>query len=374
MKKLILIPVWVFMVLISLGQTNDSLFFDNLSLPNAPAVSLLDQNPTLIETPESGKALAISVINAIQTNKGIPQNYALDFTPFWYVRHPKMTALKFARIDSKGKQNYFFDPAKISLSVATLITTDTITKFMNSNIAFGVKFNIITIKRKSDVQNYSKFYNLVIYYDSTKMDYCNLYIDSICKDCPNRKDLIKECYTNYPKIDVFIDSFKVISNIVRNQKPIFTMDGAIAYNGFFVNNNFKDYHFGRFGAWITMRYSADINKDKVKNNYVNIYAIGRYILDGTILKNGNYVRENMFDVGGKGEFEIQKFALGIEYMYRIQPTESSYRVCGNFKYRLSDKLALNCTFGRNFGNYNNVIAIMGVNWGFNTGLETMKLQ
>lgn len=366
MKKLILFPVWIFIVLISQGQTNDSLFFDNLSLPNAPAVSLLDQNPSLIETPETGKALALSVINAIQTNKGIPQNYALEFTPFWYIKHPNMTAFKFARIDSEGKQKYFFDPAKISVSVATLITSDTTNNLMNSNISLGIKFNIITIRRKSNIQDFINFYNDLSEYNTTRMDYCNLYIDSICEDCPNRNVLIKECYKNYPNKNVLKEIYVI--------KPIFTMDGAVAYNLFFVNNNFKDCHFGRFGAWITMRYSADINKNKEKKEYFNLYAIGRYILDGTILKNGHYVRENMFDVGGKAEVEIQKFALGVEYMYRIQPTESSYRVCGNFKYRLSEKIAFNCTFGRNFGDFNNVIAIMGINWGFNTGLETMKVN
>ena len=372
MKKLLLIPVFFFIVLISEGQINDSLFFGNLALPNAPAISLMDQNPSLVETPESAKALAISIVNAIQTNKGIPQNYALEFTPFWYFKHPNMTALKYTRIDSVGKQNYFFDPAKISLSVATLITTDTISNFMKSNIAIGVKFNIITIKRESDVQNYLKSYYDVVDYEKKITSFCNSeYFKCITFNdsafCVSERD---KCYENFPPIDSYINSF----NLNMKLKPIFTMDGAVAYNFFFVNNNFKDCHFGRLGAWITMRYSADINKDKVKNNYFNLYAIGRYILDGTVKQNGNYVKEHAFDFGGKAELEVQKVAFGIEYMYRIQPTESSYRVCGNFKYRVSDKIALNCTFGRNFGTYNNVIAIMGVNWGFNTGLETMKLN
>lgn len=350
------------MVFISHGQTNDTLFFGNLSLPNSPAISLLDQNPSLIETPESGKAIALSIINAIQTNKGIPQNYALEFTPFWYIKHPNMTALKFARIDSLGKQKYFFDPSKISLSVATLITTDTINNLMNSNISLGIKFNIITIRRKSAVQDYINSYHNLRNYNMNKKKYCKNFCDKNCNDNIDCDSLKAACYENYTKIERFKDSL----NFNINRKPIFTMDGAIAYNSFFVNNNFKDYHFGRFGGWITMRYSLVLNKDIEKNNYFNLYAIGRYIINGSDIENGNYVKEQAFDLGGKIEFEVQKAAFGLEYMYRIQPTESSYRVCGNLKYRLSDKLALNCTFGRNFGNYNNVIAIMGVNWGFNT--------
>jgi hypothetical protein len=375
MKKLLLILVWSLCLFLTYGQDNDTLFFGKLALPNTPAISLLDQNPSIIETPETGKALGLSILNAIQANKGIPQNYAVEFTPYWLITNSKMNVFKFARINpEKETQKYFFDPSKISISMASLSIIDTSNNFTNSHISIGIKCNIITVKRKADIQYFTKANEALILFmrerNKNFKEYMGQNFPGILSSDSIYKSQLAMYYNQHPVRTGIKDTLKTI----MNRKPLFTMDGAAAYNFFFENNIFKECHFGRLGAWITLRYSTSLGKELENNNYFNLYGIGRYIMDGTIQQNGHYVNIHAFDFGGKAEIEVKKFAIGFEYVYRMQKNEESFRACGNIKYKLSDQLILNCAFGRNFGTYNNVIAIMGVNWGFNTGLETLKVN
>src|SRR4051812_40022897 len=79
----------------SWGQVSDSLELKDLEVPNSPGFILLDKSPTIIERPNSTRAFMVSALNSFTDNSGLPKNYAVEFTPFWFFKHPHMTSYKY---------------------------------------------------------------------------------------------------------------------------------------------------------------------------------------------------------------------------------------------------------------------------------------
>src|SRR4051812_38298715 len=71
------------------SQENNSIKITDLELPNAPAFTILDFSPTIITTPSTTQAFTLSLINSINTSKGFPTDYALEFTPYWVLSQKK---------------------------------------------------------------------------------------------------------------------------------------------------------------------------------------------------------------------------------------------------------------------------------------------
>jgi len=67
---------------------------------------------------------------------------------------------------------------------------------------------------------------------------------------------------------------------------------------------------------MTLNYSRHLDKDVSGSNYLNFYAIGRYISDGMTLTYGKCNKQNFYDFGGKVEFEFKKICIAYEYIYR----------------------------------------------------------
>ncbi|WP_109097707.1 hypothetical protein [Aquimarina sp. AU58] len=382
MKKLVFIIVFGFHSFVSYSQgqepvvsnnekaDHNSLPIKDLETPSSPAFMLLDKAPSAIERPNSTKAFALSIINSFENTIDLPKNYAVEFTPFWFFKNKNMTALKYLGYKGeKGdyKQNYFNGLQMFSISLAFVNTLDSITNQEINNISVGARTNIISIKRKKDS-------------DSIKTKYIKVLkkIDSIEKNIP-KHDPFKEDLTTYNKrVKKYLDSITTkellsqkekLSDIIK-RKDLFALDGAIAYNSIFTENDFSSSRFGRLGIWLTANYSYKKNE----NTYLNIYATGRYLKDGTNKINDEYIKQDFYDIGGKLEFEYKKISLSYEYLYRIADNKDTYRSNGVLKYKINDKIFLTGSFGKNFGDNDNLISLLGINWGFLTGEEKTILK
>lgn len=108
-------------------------------------------------------------------------------------------------------------------------------------------------------------------------------------------------------------------------------------------------------------------------SYVNLYALGRYASDGTTIINGRYTVQSFFDFGGKLEFEFKNISVAYEYIYRADDITNTFRSNGIVRYKVSDRLFFSGAFGKNFGEDNNLISLLGLNWGLTSGNEQPKI-
>lgn len=373
-KTFILIVMGICLSLCSYAQQTESLNIENFDIPNAPAFTLLDQTPSVIECPSSSKALVLSILQSFQNSNGFPQNYAVEFTPFWFFKHPNLTAYQYAGYNpDKQKQMPFNRIQRASISMAYISSQDTGTHQFMSHLSLGIRFNILTIKSKKDIHDLQQANDSLISYLKKKEERCELYMDQYYPNLIyNNRELykikIKEFYDTYENSAGIKDSLQYIIA----KKPMFSIDGAIGGNGFFINHNIKDSHFGRIGAWITISYSCPLKKELNNKNYINLYLIGRYLSDGTQKNAEKYFFQHYFDFGGKAELELSRFSIAFEYLYRLNDIEQTFRANGILKYQVADNLYLTCSFGKNFGEINNLIALFGLNFGFSSGFEKLN--
>jgi hypothetical protein len=370
MKKNLTIGL-LFLSCLCFAQNNDTLTLKDLDIPNSPGFILLDQAPTSIERPNTSRAFALSAINSFGESTGFPKNYAVEFTPFWFLKLPRMSVLKYAGY-SNNKLQPFSSLKMVSLSMAYVNRTDSTTNKPINNVAFGARTTLLKIYSKNHKKNVYDANQIAI--DKLKK------IDLLLNREGATPQLRIENLTKYAEIEKRVlesisknDSLSPITEVLK-VKPLFALDAAIAYNMFFTNNDFYTNRFGRFGAWVTLNYSQSLNKDN--SNYLNFYAVGRYLSDGTIKNNQDkYEIQEFLDFGGKIELEFKKLSWGFEYIFRANEKSKTYRSTGLLKYKISDSIYLTGAFGKNFGNANNLVSLLGINWGIGTtGNEKVKIE
>ena len=369
---MIIIMSW-FCESFAMAQDSDTLTLKDLDIPNAPGFILLDNTPTSIEKPNTSKAFVISALNSFSSNGGIPQNYAVEFTPFWFFKHPNMTSLIYMGY-KHNRQSLFHNIQKAAVSFAFINSQDSVTEQHIANFSLGVRTNLLTVRSKKDIDDLKTANTKVVaYLKSLDVRLTNAGIIF------NPAEETQEQYNK--RVEEFLKSEESEKTDDKNdlrailqRNPVLGIDGALGYNSFFPDNNYANHHFGRFGAWVTLTFSKDLEVNNVGNNYFNFYLVGRYLSDGTEKINDQYTRQDLYDVGGKIEFEFKKLTFSYEYIYRTGDIPNTFRSNGLLKYKVSDTVVLTGAYGKNFGTENNLISLLGINWGFTAGNEKAVLS
>ncbi len=65
--------------------------FNGWRTPVSPAFVLLGVAPTVVERPNTPSDLALSVLNRSTSFTSLPRDVALEFSPYWLVKHPTLT-------------------------------------------------------------------------------------------------------------------------------------------------------------------------------------------------------------------------------------------------------------------------------------------
>lgn len=345
---------------------------EDLQMPASPAFVLLDVAPSSIERPTTIKAFTTSLVNNITENNGIPENYAVDFAPFWFFKHKNLTAMKYWGVNTDGndyKETPFSQARFGSFSMASvrsMIPDDSSTIEVSvNNLAFGIRTCLFQIRGSEAVDELVKLNKK--------------YKDRIRKIS---QDPLIPPGDQANAIANDEDLLKTIGDIqaVLKRKPVFAIDLAASGAWSFGNNDYKSVNTNRWGAWLIFSYAQTLNKKETvdKDNYLNIYATARFLSDHNYLNEaGNLSTANMSDVGGKLEFELGRFVMGYEYLARFNLSDSkqqTYRSSGTISYRAGDQFLVTAAFGKNFGSINNLISQISIQWGLTGKNQGVKLD
>lgn len=394
MKKYLLFPIIVFVPFFFNAQ-EDKIDLKELQITTAPSAVLLGISPSELETPKSKKAIVLNIVNSFKKNEGIPENYAFEVTPFWLITPKEMTALKYAGIVDNSKQNIFNEVKKASFSLGFVrdLALDPNEEIKNPAFAFSVRTTLIKIRTKKNRDS------IIAQNTKVKKILGDLLVD-LTND-PNRYDietkLFAKCLeennddqefcqkTIKGKVDAFLkekkekykrDNVNYYRNIME-APPLLAIDFAGGYSTFFSDNKFSNNQFGKLGFWMTLNTGfdfTDIEKPDVEKK-LNFYGIARYLEDGTTLDiNQQFLRTKNFDFGGKAEFVYKKFSISYEYIYRMNDLENTFRASGLLAYKVSDKVYINAAFGKNYGDKDNLISFLGLNWGLDSERKSVFVE
>ncbi|KAA2221085.1 hypothetical protein [Chryseobacterium sediminis] len=391
MKNYILILI-LFPVIFYAQQKKDiDIELKELEITTAPSVVLLGVSPSELEIVKSKKALVLSLVNSFKKSEGIPDSYAFEVTPFWLLPSSNMNSSKYAGYSTvkvgenevKHKWNAFSEVKKASFSLGFVrdLSLGKDDEMKNPSFAFSVRSTLIRVRTKKNKDS-------ILAHDARLRNV----LSNINKDwvhSKEHKDLTDSCNRVDIRGDARAEIFekgkarfkKKFSEKYKSSKeadyyrnlleapPLISADFAGGYSTFFSDNKFSNNHFGKLGFWLTLNTGFDFTKNDEPNveKRLNFYGIVRYLDDGTNLDaNQAFLRSKNYDFGGKAEFTYKRFSISYEYIYRINDIENTFRSSGLIAYKVSDKVYINAAFGKNYGEKDNLISFLGLNWGLDS--------
>ena len=350
------------------AQNNIETQIANLAPPSSPAFTLMDIAPTTIHLPESLKALSFQVLNGLggESGNGFPKNFAAEVVPFWYTRPKNMNVLEYYNLKKSDptvsgaqgydSQNIFGDIfKKASISFAYMDGTFEIFETPQTYISVGARTTLIKVVKKQDIKKAIASYVSYENFMKTNAEVANIMINTEFSEINNEIQKLESWKNAYADFEEKI-----------NMRPVFIMDLSVAYSALLNNeaSGFGD-HFGRMGVWLSSDLALPFSNNP--NNFIHVYAVGRYLRNGLNLNNENMLfTTDVYDVGGKFELEFNALSVGYEYLSR-EGDDDQYRSLGTIRYRISDSFTLTGGFGKNFNSGDDTISLLGVKWALNTG-------
>ncbi len=339
----------------------------DLDIPNAPGFALMDESPTSIERPSTIKEFVISVSNSFTQNKGIPDRYAVEFSPYWFRKPAKSKATDFFGVKQSKNSKDFFNYKNVPLAAS---------KFSSFSLAYIEKYKGADSLAKYHIMSlgvripickiYTKQYNADI--TASFSELTKVLIDLAKSDLTDAQ--IIEVLLLQEKPDSVLKSIHDNLNNLLLVKPVFALDAAFAISSFFREEKFSTFELGRAGAWITSELSKSVNRKDKRVQYINFLLQGKVLYDHTNYDASlNLINTVSLDGGIKLEYEVKnKFFLGLEAIGRLswvdKKRESTFRTVGTIKYRVTDDVQIIGAFGKNFNTDNNIVASLGINLGF----------
>ena len=333
----------------------------------SPAFQLLEETVTDVYTPGNIKALALHV----QNNFG--ESMAVEIAPYFFIntKSKSRTYDKYIGVtkDENGvlKQNPFSGLNTTTLSFAYL-------KKDFETIAGDDEHKTFSIGGRT---------TLLRFFNTKKIDQQKQSIQRILTD-PNSMipEEILDMEDESEQLEA-IKKFLLEEQKIRERlkpyektiKPIFKLDGAIAYSSLFKENSTDGGTVNRFGSWLTGKFSLILNEDNdesATNNYFDLLFMARYIEDEFNMEIADTFTTNYYrDFGIKANFDLGKFTFGYEYIKR-HGTITSKRSVGNISFAIDKNISITGGFGKDFQANDNLLAIFGINWGLNFGDSTLK--
>ena len=361
------------------------------------AFLLLGETPTAISTPNNLKSLALYLSNGFSNS-----NIALEINPYWLFWSDKDTSYEDYRgIKKRGDKEIIQSGKKFetnsSISIAYLDKKFEGLPESRKVFAIGGRFTFYEYygpDRTDEVVNVVKAVSSP--YSNRVLNQFNGYLglDEAGLLTPDPGDcetfqasgtipegyraVASRFFALYPKVaktykseedllkDYFDQSCGVASDFVFNQeniKPIFRLDGALGYSYLFKENDVNASTANRFASWLTADVAFKFNDAR----YIHILAIGKYVDDGFQRnEQGLFFTENFWDYGAKIEMELDRFSFSYEYLER-SGDGAQFRSVGNITYQINKTMSITGGFGKDFPLGDNLISLIGVNWGLNAG-------
>ena len=94
MKQLIILQSLLGLLFLN-ARAQKTTELSDLKVPVSPAFSLLDFAPKTIESPGTIKAFTTNLVTTAAKAGGIPKDFAFEFSPYWFFKHPNMDIYKY---------------------------------------------------------------------------------------------------------------------------------------------------------------------------------------------------------------------------------------------------------------------------------------
>lgn len=376
-RAIILLCLLSIAVHISLLAQSDSLpAFNTLRTPTSPAFILMGVAPTNVERPNTPKDFAISLLNRTNSFSALPQDFAMEFSPYWM----------FAGTQEEWRNDITRDIPKSILKTGTLslataqISTDTSKKV--TGLSVGFRFSLVsgTLAAKS-VQKIERIEatlqeELFIKQsmeskERKKID--SLGINNIISpdEYERRKNAIADSIDSSQEFQRRIkpvreERVKLLSqfqeNVSTREGLFWELAGAAVWavpNGV-IDKGMLD----RLGLWTTLSQQW---------KEISLIAVGRYISVST-----DALSKGSIDLGARCIYTKDRYGISLEYVWRTQVGAKDsnipqWRLVGGIDYLIAPDTWAVVSFGKDYNTQaaGSLVAQLGLT--FNIGKDRFTL-
>jgi hypothetical protein len=299
------------LLLAGLQSTAQEINYKNLLVPTSPGLVILDKAPASIEKPTSPKTLGVSVLRLVKQNEG-----ALDFTPYWFFNHANYTFIN--HIDNKF-------PVLQTLNLSVAASQGDTSSYFSAGLRTHLFRQHSTGKRKKIIEI---------------------------------KDSLVAALS-VPPTNLDLEKIALLKNdlveLTAEPQVIVELAGAMA--GYSPDDKFSSLANNRYGVWLNIAYKP---ADKLPLSALGVF---RYTKAISRLKIG--VDSSFIDYGIAASYQQPKFDLQLEYVNRTDTeNDDNYNrlvLVGN--YLVAENLVIVASFGKNFSDVKNIVALFGVKFG-----------
>ncbi|MFQ5793889.1 MAG: hypothetical protein ACE5JP_02435 [Candidatus Bipolaricaulia bacterium] len=339
---------------------DSTMSFDLSLAPPVPGFVVLGIEPTSVERPGTVTDLAVTILNETENLTVLPENFALEFAPYWLFFGENISYEDYAssKIGSALLQT-------LSLSVATSSRSQTPSNSLTTSLALGIRSSILrgnideTFNNRIEALN-SLFEELGklndrvlaeakrrIEQDSTIQSLIEIFpgADEAARSLievqiSQREAQIKQQVEAEIREQHAHDlkNIKEIISGLRLRRIGWKLDvaGGAVYD--FPQRVFDNGQLSRWGAWLTGGYEG---------RKLSVLAVLRY-LSSSIDSDQSSV-----DVGGRVIFDdFEQFSLSAEAVYRGFPgsstTDDQRRFAILIDYAIAKNTSISVTLGRDF--------------------------
>jgi hypothetical protein len=377
-KYIIFVAIFSTLCSTAYSQSKDStISVDLLSVPVAPAFTILGVEPTSIEEPTTPTDLLVSVRNSTGIFKNFPTDYALSFAPGWVFGGSKINYQSFAsgkNVWQNIKQSSIF-----SLATRAVENEDSTS---STQIGIGIKFSIFRgsvdeeydglRQRRLSVYNSLSLLNeerIKLTKQITQADSTWVALDNLAKaeqkknpvnvtilqallDARDaRSDQLMKDYES--TLTHEIENIKYQASKIKFERSGFKLDLGLGLGYDFASQNWDNGKLFRYGIWLN---GGKVYQFKNKQSFV-------WLLTSRLLMfpNEEYKKENTiltannlrYDFGGRLIYKLpNKLSVSTEALSRTVINNSAiphtYRLTFNFDYQLLPNQVLTLSLGRDF--------------------------
>ena len=361
--------LWVFTFIVNVTFAQEDIKVDQLTAPSSPGILILGSEISNIEKPTNPTDLMVSLINSSESSSLIPQNYALDLTPYWLFGGGKTTYEEM--INHKDLFQNIIQSFQLSIAFKTLENENQSED--STLLGFGFKFSLLRGKISNEFNN--KVSNEIM----PNLDQLNKTIgeriqqDSIMISIENQMRSadsaqfailalmhelrIKEIMATIQTDDQIKQQIEELSQEVKLTRYGFKMDLAGAWAVHFPSQSFSNRELSRFGAWLTAGYETDPSD---KEGTWSFLGVARYLQNyNEAFKDANdlilQADNSYFDIGARLIYTYHnKVSLSGEIVNRSNTSgkniKETTRYVFNLNYQLPDNKLITFSYGKDFNN------------------------
>ena len=354
-----------------------------LSAPTSPAFVLLGLAPASVDRPDSAKALVVNAFSDVAESEGLPQDYALEVTPFWMKPHRTLSFTEYQRPGIAA----IWQQLRVSVATSPMRGADESAQSLGTKLALG--FNTKIWNGRPNPAMASAL--TALFAENTKLLAADRELESIEETLETRRDELEGLTENAKRADLIaiigeIDKTRakkqaeisgIEAGIMRRSLEVQTIDAERV--GFFLtvaggqvwdfaDDDTRNASANRRGIWITPAYRLLRCATGCEASF-DFIGVARMLKDPDI--------DAMIDVGGRLVWRLNtRFSTSFELLRRKAPdtvganeesVQDSNRTAGLLEYRIQDDLVLFGTFGQDFEKVSGakpLVTLLGLNFGF----------